>query len=149
MPYCKQLFVYCDVLYSTHTSHTCHCMVSQETCRCVWCMCPYPLHRATGKSSACQPCPQFKDVYASIFVEVQLVKQLSPALLSLLVWTKGFTFLAVRPREPSLFGSHNCQSELADGIQGHQFNHHSQTQDSHDQLQGFASLYGVPWIPWN
>lgn len=48
----------------------------------------HPLHRAAGKPSACQSDPQLKDVNASIFVEVQLVKQLSPSCLSVLVLTR-------------------------------------------------------------
>lgn len=90
----------------------------------------YLLQGASGKPSACQSCPQLKDVNASIFVEVELIKQLSPAFLPVLVRTGGFAVLAARPREPSPLGSHNwCQSERADGIQGHQFNHHSLTKE--------------------
>ena len=93
----------------------------------------YPLQGALGKPPACQPCPQFTDVDVSIFVEVQLIEQLSPALLPLLARTGRPAALAVRPREPSPWGCHSwCQSESADGIQRHQFSHHSLTEQSLD-----------------
>lgn len=64
----------------------------------------YPLQGAFGKPSACQPRPQFTDVNVSILVEVQLIEQLSPALLPLRSWTGRPAVLAVRPREPSPWG---------------------------------------------
>ena len=89
----------------------------------------YLLQGAFGKPSACEPGSQLSDVDVSIFVDVQLIKQLSPALLPVQVRTIGFTVLAARPRDP--LGSHNwCQSESADGIQEQQFNHRSLTHDA-------------------
>lgn len=77
----------------------------------VWCL-SYPLHGGFGKPSPRQSGPQFTDVDASIFVEVQLIKQLTPALLSLLIWTGGSDVLAECSGKPSPLWGHSW-SQLA------------------------------------
>lgn len=92
---CKQLNSWC-VSILTNTPDV-----------CVSVLLSYRLQGAFGKPSTCQPCPQFTDVKVSIFVEVQLVKQLSPALLPVLIRTGGFSILTAHPRDPSTLGSHS------------------------------------------
>lgn len=96
------LCVICCMRTLTHK----HTRIRHSVGGCVSVVAAYPLHGASGKPSACQSSPQFQDVDASIFVEVQLVKQLSPMFLSLRVPIVGSTVLTAGPREPGPLEPH-------------------------------------------
>lgn len=73
----------------------------------------YLLCRASANASSRQSCLQLQNVDASIFVEVQLLKQFGPALLPVLLKARRTAGLAVDLKQPSPAVAHNwCHNQL-------------------------------------